>query len=110
MLLGADASINCKNDFGQTILHQAADDSDNEMIQYICEKTGINVFETNSKFKNAVMICQSKSNLEGLKILQKYDNSQKFVDELMHDEDNLKSKKKSKKAKKPKKSKMKGYE
>lgn len=103
LLLKAGASINCKNDFGQTILHQAADKSNNEMIQYICEKTDINVFETNSKGDNAMTICQKKNNLEGLKILQKYDNSQQFVDELLNEEENQKSKKKSKKAKKLKK-------
>ena len=73
------------------------------MIEFICEKTDIDVFETDRDGKNAAGICQLKKNWKGVKMIlqeQNNDNSKKYADELILEEDNQNSKKKAKKSKK----------
>ena len=62
LLLSAGASINSKDDNGLTVLHWAALQNNNEMIQFICEKTEINVFETDIIGSDAAKICQLNNN------------------------------------------------
>ena len=62
LLLSAGESINSQDNNGHTVLHLAACFSENEMIQFICEKTEINVFETDLDGLDAAKICQIRNN------------------------------------------------
>ena len=69
-MLKNGANFNCKEDFGNTIIHIAAMYDNNQAIKYICKNLKINLFEKNLKGETALQICNKLQNAEGAKIIE----------------------------------------
>jgi ankyrin repeat protein len=63
------ANFKCKDEFGNTILHLAAINGNNKMIDYISKNVKIDIFVRNKSGDTALSICQDAKNTEGAKTL-----------------------------------------
>ena len=87
LILQAGSDFKCKDDFGNTLLHIAAKNNCNKMIDYLAKNLKINIFERNKEGETALNICQNLKNEKGIAILTQfqgqYDQSKALADELM---------------------------
>ena len=87
LLLQNDANHNVKDEEGNNLLHLAALNSNNKILDYLAKNLQINIFERNSKGETPLNICQARKNNEGVKNLEKYtdqfDNSKKQAEALL---------------------------
>ena len=107
-LLKNGANFNCKDEYGNTVLHIAAMNGNNKALNYLSKNLKINLFERNQSGETALNICSTLKNAEGAKILEQhakeYDVSQAIAEKLLeqlgqeeeHDEE-AKAKRKQKK-------------
>lgn len=59
VLLGEGADFKCKDDFGNTVLHLAAVNGNNKMIEFIAKNLKIDIFERNKAGETALGICET---------------------------------------------------
>ena len=71
-LLNNGANINCKDDYGNKILHIAAIYGKNQVLNHISKNLKINLFERNKSGETALEICNQLQNVEGAKMIEKY--------------------------------------
>ena len=69
-LLTEGANAKCMDEFGNTILHLAAMNSNNKLIDYISKNVKIDMFSRNKAGETALGICQNLKNKEGAKTLE----------------------------------------
>lgn len=74
-LLNAKADFKKTDEFGNSILHIAAINSNNKMIDFITKTLKLDIFGRNKKGDTALSICQDIKNQGGLDILEKYQQS-----------------------------------
>lgn len=107
-LLNHNADFTKKDIFGNTILHIAALNGNNQMMDYIAKNLKLNIFDRNNKGETALYICQANANTEGVKIMdsfhQEYDQSKNLAESLLNElekedkhEEDEKAKRKQKK-------------
>lgn len=108
VLLQHDANFLAKDEYNNGLLHIAALNGNNKMLDYLSKNLKIDIFERNSKGETALNICQTLKNQAGVEILEKFakecDNSKALandlLDELMKEEEHgeeAKAKRKQKK-------------
>jgi ankyrin repeat protein len=84
------------DEFGNTILHLAAINSNNKLIDYISKNVKIDMFARNKAGETALSICQNLKNAEGIKTLGQYQTTydksdaiaKDLLDELNQEEEN----------------------
>jgi len=94
LLLQNDASPNVKDEAGNNLLHLAALNGNNAILDYLSKNLKINIFERNQKGETALNICQLNKNADGTKILQQYtdefdsskNQAQQLLDEIEKEE------------------------
>lgn len=106
--MNAKADFKNTDEFGNTIIHIAAINSNNAMIEFIVRTLKLDIFGRNKAGETALSICEMNNNQEGVDIFKKYlqsfDKSGDAADDLLkaleeeeeHDKE-AKSKKKDKK-------------
>ena len=71
-LLQFGANFECLDEFGNNVLHIAAMNGNNKIIDYLSKNLKIGIFARNKNGESALSICETLNNDEGSKILQKY--------------------------------------
>jgi len=71
-LLQLGANFECLDEFGNNVLHIAAMNGNNKIIDYLSKNLKIGIFTRNKNGESALSICEALNNEEGSKILQKY--------------------------------------
>ena len=107
-LLNSKADFKKTDEFGNSILHIAAMNSNNKMMDFIAKTLKIDIFGRNKDGETALSICQTNKNQEGVDLYEKhqqiFDKSKDAAGDLLkaledeeeHDKE-AKSKKKDKK-------------
>ena len=95
LLLREGADFSRKDEYGNTVLHIAALNGNNKVLDYLSKNLKINLFERNQKGETALNICHVNKNPEGVKILEQYqdeydksrDQAQELMDELAKEQE-----------------------
>ena len=86
-LLQNEADSTVKDEDGNNLLHIAASNGNNKILDYLSKNLKINIFDRNNQGETPLNICQSNKNSEGAKILEQYtdeyDSSKKQAEELL---------------------------
>jgi len=86
-LLKFGANVHVTDEYGNTLLHVAALNGNNKILDYIAKNLKINMFERNSDGETALNICATLKNAEGVKMLEQYqeeyDKSKDRADDLL---------------------------
>lgn len=72
VLLQQDANFLAKDEYNNGLLHIAALNGNNKMLDYLSKNLKIDIFERNSKGETALNICQTLKNQAGIDILKKF--------------------------------------
>lgn len=96
ILLTEGANAKCKDEFGNNILHIAAMNGNNKIIEYMAKNVKIDIFARNKVGDSALIICQDAKNQEGTKILEQFQsaydksdaNAKELLNELIKEDDN----------------------
>ena len=72
ILLSADVDVNAKDYEDDTILHYAAQESDNKLIKFLLANTEIDILQTNNKLETAETICKKQANPTGAELLSRH--------------------------------------
>ena len=102
VLLNGGADYKREDEFGNTVLHIAAMHSKNQILEYFCNNSKLDIFCRNKEGETALSICEGLKNQSGVEILQKYkklDKSSEIADKLLQeleDEEQQKEKDKEK--------------
>lgn len=87
LLLQAKADFTTKDSYGNSVIHLAAMNGNNKILDYLSKNLKINVFERNKVGDTALSVCTALKNSEGVKILEQvrkeYDTTAKTADELL---------------------------
>jgi ankyrin repeat protein len=88
MLLRHSADYKRKDEYNNTILHIAAINGSNKILEYIAKHLKVDIFDRNKSGETALSICKTIKNAEGEKILEKfsdeYDTSKNLAEDLLN--------------------------
>ena len=92
VLLQQGANFAARDEYNNGLLHIAALNSNNKMLDYLSKNLKIDIFERNRKGETALNICQTNKNATGIEILEKFqqecDNSRSLANELLNELEN----------------------
>jgi len=88
-LLEAGADYTRKDTFDNTVLHIAALNGNNAMLEYMAKNLKIDLFARNKNGETALNVCQGFKNTEGIATLEQYqieyDSSKDIADSLLNE-------------------------
>jgi ankyrin repeat protein len=70
ILLQAGADFTSKDSYGNTVIHLAAMNGNNKILDYLSKNLKINIFERNKVGDTALSVCTASKNTEGANILE----------------------------------------
>jgi len=75
-LLNAKADFKKTDEFGNSILHIAAINSNNKIMDFIAKEGKIDIFGRNKDGETALSICQSNKNQKGVNLYEGYEKDE----------------------------------
>lgn len=107
-LLNKGVDYKCEDDQGNTVLHIAAINGCNQILDFLCKNLKMELFTRNKAGDTTLSICQQQQNQRGVEIMKSfeadYDKSRVYADdllgELMMEEEHHEKEKEKRKQKK----------